>query len=115
MRCPAGAGVYQCNFLTSSATRVLNKMPYKLMAEVRQVGSHAIAWHKVHRAELTDINSTMLGLYSGNGLLLTEDCLGKRRNSLMKHHNDTLVDYQKRRIHHVDHYNHGNGVNELQG
>lgn len=44
---------------------------------MRQVGSHEIAWHKVHRAELTDINSTMVGLCSGNGLLLTEDCLGK--------------------------------------
>ena len=44
---------------------------------MRQAGSHVIAWHKVHRAELTDINSTMVGLYSGNGPLLTEDCLGK--------------------------------------
>ena len=44
---------------------------------MRQAESHVIAWHKVHRAELTDINSTMVGLYSGNGLLLTEGCLGK--------------------------------------
>lgn len=42
-----------------------------------QAGSHEIAWHKVHGAELTDINSTIVGLYSGNGLLLTEDYLGE--------------------------------------
>lgn len=48
-----------------------------IQAKVRQAGSHVIAGHKVHRAELTDINSTMVGLYSGNGLLLTENCLGK--------------------------------------
>lgn len=48
-----------------------------IQAEVRQAGSHVIAWHKVHRAKLADINSTMVSLYSGNGLLLTEDCLGK--------------------------------------
>lgn len=47
-----------------------------ILAKVRQAGSHVIAWHKVHRAEVTDISSTMVGLYSGNGLLLTEDCLG---------------------------------------
>lgn len=42
-----------------------------------QAGSHEIAWHKVHGAEITDINSTIVGLYSGNGLLLTEDYLGE--------------------------------------
>lgn len=39
---------------------------------MRQAGSHVIAWHKVHGAELADISSTIVGLYSGNGLLLTE-------------------------------------------
>lgn len=32
-----------------------------------QAGSHEIAWHKVHRAELTDINSTIVGLYTKMG------------------------------------------------
>lgn len=36
-----------------------------------------IAWHKVHGAELTDSGSTMVGLCSGNGLLLTENSPGE--------------------------------------
>lgn len=41
-------------------------------AEARQAGNHVIARLKVHGAKLADISSTMVGLYSGNGLLLKE-------------------------------------------
>lgn len=44
---------------------------------MRQAGAHVIAWHKVRGAELTDSGSTMVGLCSGNGLLLTENSPGE--------------------------------------